>query len=86
MNGGFCLLLSMLDIKPKNLLMLIKTSITELHKSPVMVAVLVRVLTAMMKNHDQCNLGVGGYLFDLHFHITIYPQRKSGQELNRPGT
>ena len=34
---------------------------------------------AVMKHHNQRNLGEKS-LFGLHFYITVYHQRKSGQE------
>lgn len=43
------MLLSMLELKPKNLLVLIETSIIELHTGPGTGAVLVRVPVAMIE-------------------------------------
>lgn len=42
----------------------------------------IRVTIAVIKGHDQKQLGEGQDLFDLYFHIIVHLERKSGKELN----
>jgi hypothetical protein len=39
-------------------------------------------MSATRKHQNQVNLGLKSF-FDLHFHITLHHQRKSGQELKQ---
>ena len=57
-------------------------SLIDLHSLQVSskALVLVRVSTAAMKHYCKIQLGGKGFI-GLHFHITVYHQRKSGQEL-----
>ena len=57
-------------------------NIQETVKHKAVEDVFIWVSIAAMKHHDQKANWEGKGLFNLHFHVAIYHQKKSRQELN----